>query len=142
MEDLYREVILDHFENPRNKKKPEHYDHQEHGANPLCGDTIDLYLIFENDKVNKVCFEGHGCSISQASVSMLTEVVSGKTKEEIHKIITNFKGMMVENLPNPFQNDDDLEDLSALEGVKKYPVRVKCALLGWTTLDEALKKNP
>jgi len=141
LNDLYREVILDHFENPRNKHKLEPHDQHEHGSNPLCGDKVDLYLNFENDKVKEVAYEGSGCSISQASISMLTEVVTGKTIKQIEEIISEFKGMMLENQPNPFEDDEDLEDLASLEGVKKYPVRIKCALLGWNTLAEALKKH-
>ena len=141
LDDLYREVILDHFENPRNKEKPEKYEMHEHGSNPLCGDTIELYLDFKDGIVSKVSFEGHGCSISQASVSMLTEITEGKSIEEIKKIIDLLKGMMLEEKPNPFEDDDDLEDLCALEGVKNYPVRIKCALLGWNTLAEAIKKH-
>jgi nitrogen fixation NifU-like protein len=142
LDELYREVILDHFERPRNKGKLDPHDVYEHGSNPLCGDKLDLYLNFdEQGKVKDVKFEGSGCSISQSSISMLTEAIHGKSYDEIKKIIADFKAMMLEDRPNPFTDDDDLEDLAALEGVKKYPVRVKCALLGWNTLDEALEKK-
>jgi len=142
LDDLYREVILDHFEHPRNKGKLEPHDIYEHGSNPLCGDKLDLYLNFDAmGNVKDVRFEGSGCSISQSSISMLTEVVQGKSYEEIKKIIADFKIMMLEDKPNPFIDNEALEELAALEGVKKYPVRVKCALLGWNTLDEALEKK-
>jgi len=141
MDELYREVILDHFENPRNKVKPESFEAHEHGSNPLCGDKVDLYLTFEDSKLKEISFQGEGCSISQASISMLTEITEGKTFEEIEAIMKDFKGMMLEDQPNPFEDDDELEDLSSLEGVKKYPVRIKCALLGWNTLAEAIKKH-
>ena len=141
LDELYREVILDHFEHPRNKSKLEPHELHEHGSNPLCGDKVDLYLNLEDGKVKEISFEGSGCSISQASISMLTEVVTGKTFDEIQKIMNDFKGMMLENQPNPFLDNDELDELGALEGVKKYPVRIKCALLGWNTLAEALKKK-
>jgi len=141
MDELYREVILDHSENPRNKVKPEKFEAHEHGSNPLCGDKVDLYLTFEDGKLEEISFQGDGCSISQASISMLTEITEGKTFEEIEAIMKDFKGMMLEDQPNPFEDDDDLEDLSSLEGVKQYPVRIKCALLGWNTLAEAIKKH-
>lgn len=142
LDELYREVILDHFEHPRNRGKLEPHDVFEHGSNPLCGDKLDLYLNFDEDgNVKDVKFEGSGCSISQSSISMLTEVIRGKSYDEIKKIISDFKMMMQEDIPNPFSDNEELEELAALEGVKKYPVRVKCALLGWTTLDEALAKK-
>lgn len=141
IDELYREVILDHSDNPRNKGPLEPHNIMEHGHNPLCGDKIDLYLnIDDSGVVNGVSFEGSGCSISQASISMLTEVISGKPIQEVQDLIGDFKGMMLEDEPNPFEDDEDLEELGALEGVKNFPVRIKCALLGWTTLDEALKK--
>lgn len=140
VDELYREVILDHYENPRNKKVLEKFDHHEHGDNPLCGDTIDLYLVFDNDRVKQVAFEGQGCSISQASVSMLTEVLSGKTREEVNEIINRFKGMMLDDKDPDFDNDE-FSDLAALEGVKNYPVRIKCALLGWNTMASALENS-
>jgi len=141
IDELYREVILDHFENPRNKGALDPHDMLEHGYNPLCGDKIDIYLnIDDAGVVSGISFDGSGCSISQASVSMLTEVVEGKPVQEVEDLIGQFKGMMLEDEPNPFEDDEDLEELGALEGVKNYPVRIKCALLGWTTLAEALKK--
>ncbi len=141
MEELYREVILDHFENPRNKGVLDPCTVHEHGANPLCGDKIDIYLDLDNNgKITKITFDGSGCSISQASVSMLTEIALGKTVDEIREITGEFKHMMLEDGPNVFEDEEELEDLAALEGVKNYPVRIKCALLGWNTLAEALKK--
>jgi len=142
LDELYREVILDHFEHPRNKGKLEPHEVFEHGSNPLCGDKLDLYMNFDSEgKVKDVKFEGSGCSISQSSISMLTEAIMGKSYDEINKIIADFKLMMTGNQPNPFAENEELEDLAALEGVKKYPVRVKCALLGWNTLAEALNKK-
>lgn len=142
LDELYREVILDHSEHPRNKGLLDPHEIHEHGSNPLCGDKVDFYLNFdENNRIKDIQFDGSGCSISQASISMLTEIVKGKSYEEVHEIMENFKGMMLEDKPNPFEDDDDMEELGSLEGVKKYPVRIKCALLGWNTLAEALKKK-
>ncbi|MDH5717613.1 MAG: SUF system NifU family Fe-S cluster assembly protein [Spirochaetia bacterium] len=140
VDELYREVILDHFQNPRNKGHLKTCDFHEKGENPLCGDSIDLYFIFDNDIIKDIKFEGNGCSISQASVSMMTEAIKGKPIKEIKAIIELFKEMMLEDKINPFKDNFDLEDLGALEGVKNYPVRIKCALLAWNTLSELFKK--
>lgn len=140
-DELYREVILDHFKSPRHKGRLEHPTLVEAGANPLCGDELEFSLLFQDGVVADIAFQGQGCSISQASASMMTEAVLGKSFAEIEKLIAEFKGMMLENkpaagLPEP------LEDARSLEGVKKYPVRVKCAVLSWNTLAQALKKIP
>ena len=116
--DLYAENILDHYKNPRNKKKLEDATVSKPGANPLCGDHLVMYLKIENDKITEATFEGKGCAISQASASMLTEILPGKTVEEAKKI----------------SKDDILEML----GVEIGPTRLKCALLAWDTLRESL----
>lgn len=136
LDDLYREVILDHFKNPRNHASLSHFDVEQEGYNPLCGDQIKLQLEFQNGRVSKVGFEGKGCSISQASASILTEEIQGKTISEIEKEIQFFKSMMQGEVND---EDQDIGDLEALSGVRKFPVRIKCALLGWTTLEEALR---
>lgn len=135
LDDLYREVILDHFKNPRNHEKISPCDVEQEGYNPLCGDHITLQLKFENGKISKVGFWGKGCSISQASASILTKEVQGKSILEMEEEIQFFKSMMQGEVN---LEDKDIGDLEALSGVRKFPVRIKCALLGWTTLEEAL----
>lgn len=136
LDDLYREVILDHYSHPRNKGTLEPADVVREGANPLCGDEIRLSLIVRDGIVRDIRFDGKGCSISQASASMMTERVKGQPIAEALRLIAAFKAMMHGEVPST----DDLGDLEALQGVRRFPVRVKCATLGWVTLDEALKE--
>lgn len=136
-DELYKEVILDHYENPRNFYVLANANKQEKGVNPLCGDEFELYLLFDGDTIKEASFQGKGCSISQASGSMMTELIQGKTKSEALTLIEKFKGMILEDKTPDFSDDE--ADLEALNGVKKYPVRVKCAVLSWNTLDKALK---
>ena len=136
-DELYKEVILDHYEHPRNYYVLANSTVHEKGMNPLCGDEFELFLNFEGDKIKEASFQGKGCSISQASGSMMTELIQGKTKSEAFALIEKFKGMILED-KSPEYSDDEA-DLEALNGVKKYPVRVKCAVLSWNTLDKALK---
>ncbi len=143
LEDLYREVILDHYRNPRNRGRIEGADATAEGMNPLCGDEINLDLKFSDGKVSAVAVEGQGCSISQASASMMTEAIKGKTKEEIFDLIARFRGMMsleegVDPGIDPERPGEALGDMEALQGVRQYPVRIKCAALGWTVLQDAL----
>ncbi|OGR82988.1 MAG: SUF system NifU family Fe-S cluster assembly protein [Elusimicrobia bacterium RIFCSPLOWO2_01_FULL_54_10] len=138
-DELYREVILDHYRSPRHHGKMEKPDVLEWGKNPLCGDELELYLTVNGDKITDLKFDGKGCSISQASASMMTEAVVGKSLAQVKAIVSDFKGMMMEGKPADAL-PDDLEDAKSLEGVQKYPVRIKCALLSWNTLLEALKK--
>jgi nitrogen fixation NifU-like protein len=135
LDDLYREVILDHYSHPRNKGALEGADVTREGANPLCGDEIRIALVLRDGVVQDVRFSGKGCSISQASASMMTERIKGTRVEEARRLIAVFKGMMHgESAP------DELGDLVALAGVRKFPVRVKCATLGWVTLEGALEE--
>lgn len=136
-DELYKEVILDHYEHPRNYYVLANSTIHERGVNPLCGDEFELYISFEGDVIKEASFQGKGCSISQASGSMMTELIQGKTKTEAFALIEKFKGMILED-KTPEYSDDEA-DLEALNGVKKYPVRVKCAVLSWNTLDKALK---
>ena len=137
--ELYRELILDHYKSPRHYGRIEEPDIMETGANPLCGDELELYLNFENGAIRDIRFQGKGCSISQASASMMTEAVSAKPVLDAQKLIDDFRGMMLEGKPSDAL-PSDLEDSKTLAGVKKYPVRIKCALLAWNTLSESLKK--
>ena len=136
LDELYKEVILDHYKNPRNKRELP-------GAgvlsctknNPLCGDEITVHAHLEGDRVAEVTFEGAGCSISQASASMMTEAVTGKPLEDAERLAGDFRSMM-EGGHQP--DEDEFGDLVALKGVVKYPVRIKCAVLAWDVLQEAL----
>ncbi len=142
LDDLYREVILDHFKSPRHHKPIEPHDVEQEGFNPLCGDHITLQLKISNDRVENIGFWGKGCSISQASASILTEEIYGKTLAEVEHKADVFKKIM---RGESTANGEDIGDLEALSGVQKFPVRIKCALLSWTTLEEALdlwKKIP
>lgn len=138
LEDLYKEVILDHYRDPRNKGRLDPHDVALERNNPLCGDEIELFLKFEGDDVQGIAFEGKGCSISQASASMMTEKVKGLSAADAQILAESIKRMMAG------EEDGDpkvLEDLVSLKGVVKYPVRIKCALLGWNTLVEALEEG-
>lgn len=137
--DLYREVILDHYRHPRNRGKVDVPDICVKGVNPLCGDAIELTFLLRDGKIDDIKMEGNGCSISQSSASMMTEALKGKSLAESAELAAAFKKMMLDNVPAD-QLPEDLEDLSALEGVRKYPVRIKCALLAWNTLLEGLKE--
>jgi nitrogen fixation NifU-like protein len=143
LEELYREVILDHYRNPRNRGHLDAPDASAEGVNPLCGDEINLELALAGDKVVAVAVEGQGCSISQASASMMTEAIKGKTRAEIADLTARFRSMMSLGGDGAVDLDPDrpgavLGDLEALQGVRKYPVRIKCASLGWTVLADAL----
>ena len=135
LEELYKEVILDHYKSPRNKRDLPGGELSCRKNNPLCGDEITIHAHLEGDRVAEVTFEGSGCSISQASASMLTETVTGVTVEEAEKIASEFRGMM-EGKVDP--DEESFGDLIALKGVVKYPVRIKCAVLAWDVLQEAL----
>lgn len=136
LDELYKEVILDHYRSPRNRGKLDPSDFDLHRDNPLCGDEVHLFGVVEDGQLTGVSFEGKGCSISQASTSMMTEKVKGASVADAEELAQLFKKMMQgEVSPDP----DKLGDLAALQGVQKYPVRIKCALLGWNTLLEGLK---
>ena len=135
-DDLYREVILDHYRSPRGRKELQCPDVENEGLNPLCGDEVKIALKFEGDRVKDVAVNGRGCAISTAAGSMLAEVLPGKTREEIELLTQTVKRMMHEEIDT---DEVDVGDLDALAGVRQFPVRVKCALLAWVTLAEALK---
>jgi nitrogen fixation protein NifU and related proteins len=135
LDDLYKEVILDHYKSPRNKRELPQATASLHKNNPLCGDEITIHARLEDGKVAEVTFEGQGCSISQASASMLTETVAGKTVQDAAGVTREFRGMM-EGSVDP--DEDAFGDLIALKGVVKYPVRIKCAVLAWDVLQDVL----
>ena len=136
LDDMYREVIMDHYRMPRNHTKIEDPTYSLTLTNPLCGDEITLYLKVEKDRVTDVTFLGQGCSISQASASLMTETIKGKKIEEAVEIMRAFRGMMRGD--DHDVSEDRLGDLVALSGVVKFPVRVKCAVLPWEALRQSL----
>jgi nitrogen fixation protein NifU and related proteins len=157
LEDLYREIILDHYNRPRNKGELPPPAHRTDGMNPLCGDEIAVYLVVDGDgddaTVTDISIGGQGCSISQASASMMTTAVKGKSVGEARKTIAAFKAMM--GIKEETDHDDDtvdhdeanetaqtikLGDLEALRGVVKFPVRIKCATLAWNTMGQGLSE--
>ena len=138
LEDLYKEVILDHYRSPRNKGRLDPYDIVLERNNPLCGDEIELFLKFDGDKLEGISFDGKGCSISQASASMMAERLQGASIKDAADLAGGIKRMMAGEEEG---DDDELGELIALKGVVKYPVRIKCALLGWDTLVEALEES-
>ena len=143
LDDLYREVILDHYRNPRRRGALEHPDAHADGQNPLCGDEISLDLALDGDRITDVRLQGRGCSISQASASMMAEAIAGKTIAEVETLIHRFKAMMEIEPGDPgidaSRPGAALGDLEALQGVRRFPVRIKCADLPWATLAEALE---
>ena len=149
LEDLYREIILDHYRNPRNRGElSAPPSTRVEGFNPLCGDEIVVYLDVEGDVVKDIRIGGQGCSISQSSASMMSAAVKGKTITEVEALTRAFKGMMSiheqsldgEDGDAPVDADPEVKlgDLEALRGVVKFPVRIKCATLSWNTLLQAL----
>ena len=144
LKDLYQEIILDHGKNPRNLGKFDNYNKDAKGNNPLCGDNVHVYLrLDENKKVEDIAFEGHGCAISMASASIMTDMVRGKEEKEVKEIVSDFLGMIKEkdSLETNILKDDEKTKLMSLSGVKQYPMRVKCATLSWHTLTSALDNS-
>ena len=144
LSDLYQEIILDHGKNPRNKRLVENSTHQSYGNNPMCGDKLALFLrVNGQGVVEDVAFQGEGCAISQASASLLTEVLVGKTKAQAMTLFHAFHrlstGAEIGTIPANLQ--DDFDRLEVLGGVRAFPMRVKCATLAWHTLDSALKRE-
>lgn len=138
LDELYRDIIMDHYRSPRGKRPIEHPDISSEGHNPSCGDDISLEAEVKDGIVREVHVNCHGCAISVASGSMLAEMVKGKTFEEVERIAEIVKKLLkgeIEEIPG------DYEDLEALKGVRKFPVRVKCALLAWVTLVEGIRKH-
>jgi nitrogen fixation NifU-like protein len=137
LDELYREIILDHYRNPRNRGSLDQPSATSEGDNPLCGDEVRVDLDIRDGRVFDVRFLAKGCSISQASASMMTEAIKGRSLEEVESLFEMFKGMMYG------ADEVDVEalgDLEALQGVRKFPVRVKCATLAWNTLRKALEE--
>jgi nitrogen fixation NifU-like protein len=142
LDDLYREIILDHYRSPRNRGELEPPAAHAVGHNPLCGDEIDVYVTVDDGVVTDIKVGGQGCSISQSSASMMSQAVKGKPVDQVRALVKRFKGMMsIEELDGSDEEPDTtvpLGDLEALQGVVKFPVRIKCATLAWNTLTQAL----
>ena len=134
---LYQDVILDHYKNPQNKNLKANFDAQVHHINPSCGDEITLNLTLAGDVVESISWDGVGCSISQASVSIMSDLLVGKKIEDAEKIQNEFLHLM-QSKGSITGNPDVLEDAVALSGVSKYPARIKCALLGWMAYKDAV----
>ena len=144
LKELYQEIILEHGKNPRNIGKTENFNKDAKGYNPLCGDSVHVYLKLDNKKkVEDISFEGSGCAISMASASIMTDLVKGKEENEVREITNDFLGMIKinPNLKSKNLNDDEKTKLMCLSGVKQYPMRVKCATLSWHTLTTAIDKT-
>jgi nitrogen fixation NifU-like protein len=136
LDDLYKEVILDHYRNPRNKSALPEAELSVTRDNPLCGDQITILAHVEDGSVAAVAYQGTGCSISQASASMLTEAISGRPVRAAGELAARFRGMMAGEVD---PSEEEFGDLIALKGVAKYPIRIKCAVLAWDVLQEALE---
>ena len=141
LNELYQEVILDHNRNPRNFGKLEEPKAVvAHGVNPLCGDHFDVYLIKEGAALKKITFEGDGCAISKASASLMTQAVQGKSAKEASALKDHFIGLLTDPSPDG-KHREGVGKLKFFEGVRNFPIRVKCATLAWRALEEAMKGN-
>lgn len=137
---LYQEMILDHYRKPRNKGTMENADRSVAMRNPMCGDEVDLQVAFVENQIADLKFTGRGCSISQASASMMTQLVKGKSPEEAEALRRKFREMVMGD--TSLAEDKSLGSLRSLAGVSRFPARVKCALLAWNALEEAITPLP
>src|SRR5580704_10438315 len=138
-DDLYRETILDHYHHPRNRGVIDDATAVVEGINPLCGDELTLYMQVDDGKIKDIKLNAKGCSINTASGSMMSEAVIGQSLEQAGKTIEAFKEMMLEKRKEDISLPEGMEELESLQGVKKYPVRIKCVLLPWNSLLQAIK---
>lgn len=143
LRDLYQDIILDHGQRPRNFRAQARPSHFAHGHNPLCGDKVTVYVTMEGEHIKDVSFQGRGCAISQASASLMTEILKGKTLAEAEALFKGFHGKVTggETPATPEALEDDMDRLEPLTGVKAYPARVKCATLPWHAFEAALKNG-
>jgi nitrogen fixation protein NifU and related proteins len=137
LQELYQQVIIDHNHNPRNFREIEHPSHSAKGHNPLCGDKIDIYLTIKDDIITEVSFMGSGCAISKASSSLMTETLLGKTVAEAQIIFDSVHEMITSGKTDV----DGIGKLAVLSGVHKFPARVKCAILPWHTMKNAIEMS-
>ncbi len=135
-DDLYREIILEHYKSRRNRGQVEGATSTSEGFNPSCGDDLELSIKVDDGVVSDLRYEGQGCSICCASADMLCEAIKGRTVEEARDLLARFNGMLTANRSPDFP--EEASDLEAMQGVKNFPVRIKCALLAWKTLEGML----
>jgi len=138
LDDLYQDIILNHNKRPRNYRKMPDATHHAEGHNPLCGDEVTVYLHLDGDTISDVSFDGQGCAISKASASLMTTRLKGKTLTEVRALAKEVRAMLA-GQEDKAPDLEELGDLAALAGVRKYAVRVKCATLAWHTLEAALE---
>ena len=138
---LYQELILDHSKSPRNFGALASANRKAHGYNPLCGDDVTVFIQLDGDKVNDIQFQGVGCAISTASASLMTEMVKGKTVEEVKALFTAMRDMVTGKTDGSDMDKTLLDKLIVLSGVRQFPVRVKCATLPWHTMEAAIKNE-
>jgi nitrogen fixation protein NifU and related proteins len=139
LRELYQEVILDHSRHPRHFGHLEHATHNAEGYNPLCGDRVKVHLLLDGEgRIGDIKFEGRGCAISQASASLMTDMLTGRTVDEAEKLMDGFLHL-VKGEDSSDLNGDDLERLNVMAGVSAFPMRVKCATLAWHTMKSALE---
>jgi nitrogen fixation NifU-like protein len=139
LSELYQEMILDHNKNPKNYRVMDDATHDAHGANPLCGDKVHLFVKLRNDVIDDISFEGSGCAISKASASLLTEHLKGRSIEESRTIFDNMHKLLTGKEDEMTLEIDDLGKLQAMSGVSEFPMRVKCASLVWHTFHSAIE---
>ncbi|SOE63642.1 Fe-S cluster assembly protein SufU [Burkholderia sp. D7] len=139
LRDLYQEMIFDHYRRPRNRRALADANHRAEGNNPLCGDRLTLYLRIEDGVVKDASFEGEGCAIATASASLMTEILKGKTEEQIETLFSRFRDMVTGPSSDPGDTAPELGKLTVFAGVREFPMRVKCATLPWHTLHAALQ---
>lgn len=139
LNEIYTELIMEHNMSKRNRRKLENSDISEKGHNPSCGDEIEIEVKFDGDVIADIAFTGSGCAISQASTSMMIDLIKGKTKAEAAELIEKFIGMIKRDIKDD-EELEVLEDAMVLKNISNMPARVKCAVLAWHTLDEIMKK--
>ena len=143
LRELYQEVILDHYKNPRNQRRPSGTSHDAHGYNPLCGDKLTVYLELDDSTLKDAGFEGSGCAISVAAASLMTEAVKGRTRAEVEALFSAYHKLLTGTgeAGEAGEAAASLGKLAVLSGVREFPVRVKCATLAWHTLKAALESK-
>ncbi len=137
-DDLYKEIILENYKSKKNKITREDAAYQSEGANPSCGDDLELFVDVEDGRISHITYDGMGCSICCASANLLCEALRGRNLQEAKEIVDRYRTMLLEDETPEFP--EELEDLEVMEGIKKYPVRIKCALLGWNTFQNIAKE--